>query len=189
MGMDCLMAQGSSLLPIVGATFLAQWYLVPHMGMKRWADWQYPPRLSSPSCTAPCCSAHTHTHLHDTLLWLMALWTSLLNLSIPNVPFPVLLSTLIRSRFQAKPATILIPIDIPFLFAVEEVYGTRYQNGSFSLIYVGSGSHCLHIFSFILFLLGRSTNKTKERWLRKDMSNEHPRMLTHTQYVILKETF
>jgi len=39
------------------------------------------------------------------------------------VPFPVLLSTLIRSRFQAKPATFLIPIDFPFLFAVEKLYG------------------------------------------------------------------
>jgi len=38
------------------------------------------------------------------------LWTSP-NLSIPDVPFPVLLSTLVRSRFQAKPATLLIPID------------------------------------------------------------------------------
>ena len=32
------------------------------------------------------------------------------------VPFPVLLSTLIRSRFQAKPATLLIPIGISFPF-------------------------------------------------------------------------
>ena len=34
-----------------------------------------------------------------------------------QVPFLVLLSTLIRSRFQAKPATLLIPIDfsLPFL--------------------------------------------------------------------------
>ena len=30
------------------------------------------------------------------------------------VPFPVLLSTLIRSRFQAKSATLLIPIDFSF---------------------------------------------------------------------------
>jgi hypothetical protein len=66
------------------------------------------------------------------------------------MPFPVLLSTLIRSRFQAKPATLLIPIDFPFLFAVEELYGTRYQSGSFSLIYVGSGSHCLRSFSFLI---------------------------------------
>jgi hypothetical protein len=62
------------------------------------------------------------------------------------VPFPVLLSTLIRSRFQTKPATLLIPIAnddfsiFPFLFAVEELYGTRYQSGSFSLINVGSSS-------------------------------------------------
>ena len=58
--------------------------------------------------------------------------------AIPDVPFLILLSTLIRSRFQAMPATLLIPIDLPFLFAVEELYGTRYQSGSFSLIYVGS---------------------------------------------------
>ena len=37
----------------------------------------------------------------------------------------------------------------PFLFAVEELYGTRYQSDSFSLINVGSSSHCLRcIFSF-----------------------------------------
>ena len=44
------------------------------------------------------------------------LWTSLLNLSIPDVPFPVLLSTLIRSRFQAKPAILLITNGISFPF-------------------------------------------------------------------------
>jgi len=32
------------------------------------------------------------------------------NLSIPDVPFPALLSTLNRRRFQVKPATLLIPI-------------------------------------------------------------------------------
>jgi hypothetical protein len=31
------------------------------------------------------------------------------NLSIPDVYFPVLLSTLIRNRFQVKPATLLTP--------------------------------------------------------------------------------
>ena len=64
--------------------------------------------------------------------------------------FPVLLSTLIRSQFQAKPATLLIPIDFPFLFAVEELYGTRYQSGSFSLVNVGSGFHCLRSYSSLL---------------------------------------
>jgi hypothetical protein len=53
------------------------------------------------------------------------------------VPFPVLLLTLNRSRFQAKPATLLIPIDFLFFFAVEELYGTRYQSGSFSLFMWG----------------------------------------------------
>jgi hypothetical protein len=36
----------------------------------------------------------------------------------------------------------------PFLFAVEELYNTRYQSGSFSLINVGSGFHCLRTFFF-----------------------------------------
>ena len=67
------------------------------------------------------------------------------------MPFPVLLSTLIRSRFQAKPATLLIPIDFIFLFTVEEYYGTRYQSGSFSLINVGSGFYCLRSFFPFLF--------------------------------------
>jgi len=44
----------------------------------------------------------------------------------------------------------LIPIVISFLFAVEELYGTQYQNGSFFLINVGSGFHCL-VFSFFFF--------------------------------------
>jgi len=49
------------------------------------------------------------------------------------------LNTVIRRRFQVKPATLLILID-PFSFiSVEELYGTRYQSGSFSLINVGSG--------------------------------------------------
>ena len=64
------------------------------------------------------------------------------NLSIPDVPFPALLLTLIRRRFQIKPATLLVPIDLFFLL-VEEFYGTQYQSGSFSFINVGSDFHCL----------------------------------------------
>ena len=33
---------------------------------------------------------------------------------------------------------------------VKERYGTRYHSGSFSLIDVGSGFHCLRSFSFFL---------------------------------------
>ena len=46
------------------------------------------------------------------------------------------------------------PLNFPFLFTVEELYGTRYQSGSFSLIIVGSGFHCLHsfLFSSIVYL-------------------------------------
>ena len=58
------------------------------------------------------------------------------NLYIPDVPFPALISTLIRRRFQVKPAFGTSPIDIFFLL-VEEFYGTRYQSGSFSLLNVG----------------------------------------------------
>jgi len=61
------------------------------------------------------------------------------NLSIPDVPFPALLSTLIRRRFQVKPATHLIPIDLFRFPLVDEFYGTQYQIGSFSLNNVGSG--------------------------------------------------
>jgi len=45
---------------------------------------------------------------------MIILSTMLLKLSIQDVPFPVTLSTLIRSRFQAKPATLLIPIGFSF---------------------------------------------------------------------------
>jgi hypothetical protein len=56
----------------------------------------------------------------------MILSIPLLNLSIPDVPFPALLSTLIRRRFQVKPATLLIPIGLFFFLLLEELYNTRY---------------------------------------------------------------
>ena len=51
------------------------------------------------------------------------------------------------------------PLIFPFLFVVEELYGTRYQSGSFSLINVGSAFRCLRmyvVFSFFLFLSNAS---------------------------------
>ena len=45
----------------------------------------------------------------------------------------------------------LDPIDFSFLFTAEELYGTWYQSGSFSLINVGSGFHCLRSFFFCFF--------------------------------------
>ena len=48
----------------------------------------------------------------------------------------------------------MIPIDFSFIFAVEELYGTQYQSGSFSLFIVESGLHCLHCV-IIAFLLPR----------------------------------
>ena len=43
----------------------------------------------------------------------------LLNFSIPDVLLPVLLPTLIRSRFQVKPAILLIPINT-FSYSIGE---------------------------------------------------------------------
>ena len=56
------------------------------------------------------------------------------NLYIPDVPFPTLLSTLIRRQFPVKPATFLIPIDLLYFLLTEEFYGTWHQ----SVINVGS---------------------------------------------------
>ena len=41
--------------------------------------------------------------------------------------------------------------------AVEELYGTRYQSGSFSLTNVGSVFHCLRSFFFFLFMQAVNT--------------------------------
>ena len=87
------------------------------------------------------------------------------------MPFPVQLSTLIRSQFQAKPATLLIPVIFPFRLAVEELYSTRYQSGSFSLINVGSGFHCLRSFFFFLFsFLKEGTDGICWRWYGSSLS-------------------
>jgi len=40
------------------------------------------------------------------------------------------------------------PLVFFFFFVVEEFYSTQYQSGSFSLINVGSGFHCLRSFPF-----------------------------------------
>jgi len=74
-------------------------------------------------------------------------------LSIQDVPFPVRLSTLIRRRFQVKPATLLIPIDLYLFLLVEEFYDTRYQSCSFSLINVGIGFSLPALFFLLSFIL------------------------------------
>jgi len=48
---------------------------------------------------------------------------------------------------------------------VEELYGTRYQSGSFSLINVGSGCHCLRSFSFFFFSFHSVNSVTEQRSL------------------------
>ena len=50
-----------------------------------------------------------------------------------------------------KPATLLIPTDHILMLLVKEFYGTRYHSGSFCLVNVGSGFHCLRNFFFFLF--------------------------------------
>ena len=62
-----------------------------------------------------------------------------------------LFSTVINSHQEPVPGQACrqpswSPLIFPFLFAVEELYGTRYQSGSFSLINVGSDFHCLRSF-------------------------------------------
>ena len=97
----------------------------------------------APVCPAPalvCTSVHlcsVHTGAHCILCMR------------PCEPKSLILRFIAHSRFQAKPATLLIPSDFFFLFAV--LYGTWYQSGSFSLInMMGSGFHCLRSF-FLLF--------------------------------------
>ena len=59
------------------------------------------------------------------LSFMFILSITLPNMSIPDVPFPALLSTLIRRRFQVKPATLLISIDdFSFWWRVSTVPGT-----------------------------------------------------------------
>jgi len=53
----------------------------------------------------------------------------------------------IRSRGKRKKEKGKLPTTVS---AVEELYGTRYQSGSFSLINVGSGFHCLRSIFFFL---------------------------------------
>jgi len=70
-------------------------------------------------------------------------------------------STIINSHQEPVSGQACNPPDphIFFLFAVEELYGTRYQSGPFSLINVGSGFHCLRSF-FFFFSLGPSLHWT-----------------------------
>jgi hypothetical protein len=48
-----------------------------------------------------------------------------------------------EANFKSSLQTLLIPIDDFLFILVEEFYGTRYQSGSFSLIKVEYGFHCL----------------------------------------------
>jgi len=79
------------------------------------------------------------------------LWTLLQNLSILDAPFPVLLSTLIRSRFQAKPAILLIPIGFSIPFRGGGALRYSVPKWLLFLISCGSGFHCLRNFFFFLF--------------------------------------
>jgi len=80
-------------------------------------------------------------------------WTLLLNLTITDVPFPVLSSTLIRSWFQIEPATLLIPIDFSFPFCGGGALRYSVPKWLLFLINVRSGFHCLRSFFFSFFLV------------------------------------
>jgi len=58
------------------------------------------------------------------------------------------------------------------VIVVEELYGTRYQSGSFSLINVGSGFHCLRDFSFRIFFCSFSYQVTENLNNLKDRNTE-----------------
>jgi len=77
------------------------------------------------------------------------LWILLLHLSIPFQYYYQLSS---GAGFKPSLQPSWSPLIFPFLFAVEELYSTRIQSGSFSLINVGSGFHCLRSPFFFLFL-------------------------------------
>ena len=89
------------------------------------------------------------------------LWTLLLNLSIPVCPFQYCFQPSSGAGFRPSLQSSWSPLTFPFLFAVEELYGTRYQSGSFSLINVGSGFHCLRTFFFFLFFFSEDYNCIK----------------------------
>jgi len=87
------------------------------------------------------------------------LWTSLLTLSIPcqTCPFQYCYQPLSGAGFRQSLQPSWSPLTFPFLFVVEELYGTQYQSGSFFLIDVGSGVYCLlHSYFFFTTLLSEN---------------------------------
>jgi len=75
-----------------------------------------------------------------------------------------------------------LPLIFPFLFAVEELYGTRYQSGSFSLINVGSGFHCLHSFFSSLLPKAVTAVHSKIACLLDAWDAQHSHKQVHTSY-------
>jgi len=102
-----------------------------------------PPLPSTPSFWECVATSTTITHWSFLRGWVLTLkelanllpssmytlsTTQLLNLFVPGVPFPVSLSTLIRSQFQAKkPATLSIPNDTSILNTYIVFYDARAQ--------------------------------------------------------------
>ena len=78
------------------------------------------------------------------------------------------------------------PLVFPFLFAVEELYGTRYQSGSFSLINVGSGFHCLRSFFSFFFFVKKGTAWYSLRAPR-NRSDAHFFLLVQLHHTILEQ--
>ena len=87
------------------------------------------------------------------------------NLSIPNVPFSVHLATLIRSRFQVKPATLMIPIDL--WGGGGGVLRYPVPKGLLFLIFFGVIFHCLRsLFLFCFYIYTALANPIHESWCK-----------------------
>ena len=110
----------------------------------------------SPKCTSRGDTAHL-LFLYD-LLTVLKLAS---NLHVRSVNYAAKLvhtrralsSTIINSHQETVSGQACKPPDLHsyyFFPLVEELYGTRYQSGSFSIINVGSGFHCLRRLSFSL---------------------------------------
>jgi hypothetical protein len=74
------------------------------------------------------------------------------NLSIPDVPFSTLLSTLISRQFQVKPTTLLVPIDLILFLLVEESYGPGTKVAPFPYFMWKVVFYCLLL---VFFFVGR----------------------------------
>ena len=82
------------------------------------------------------------------LTLLVALLIMLLILSIPGVHFQYCYQLSSGAGFRSSLQPSWSSLLFVFSSVVEELYGTRYQSGSISLVNVVSGFHCMRSFRF-----------------------------------------